>query len=198
SATDGLDPGMMLRHTRAAVTDSHARGLRGGMLDQALDLVAQTAFGEILGRLSDSAQDWFRNRDSSEELIDAASHAADALHDVTGTSEAACGEVLGALEAVISQLCAFLTRVDPAQHPGIFAECVDAGAELIDSAGSCIVDTCHDRDAAVAGCLDEFLGRGQAVCEEPAGKKVPQVAECAEPEPPAPPKKPVAEVPTAP
>lgn len=190
---DGLDPSLLLSHTHAAVTGSHARGLRGGILGEVLEFVAQAAFGEILGRLAERAQDWFLNRDSSEELIDAASDAADALDEVTETSDAACGEVLIALEAVIAQLCAFLARVDPREHPGMFAECVDAGAELIDSAGACIVDTCRDRDAAVAGCLDAFLARGQAVCEQPVSPGVPGVAE-----PAPPPKKQVGELPTAP
>lgn len=190
---DGLDPSLLLSHTHAAVTGSHARGLRGGILGEVLEFVAQAAFGEILGRLAERAQDWFLNRDSSEELIDAASDAADALDEVTETSDAACGEVLIALEAVIAQLCAFLARVDPREHPGMFAECVDAGAEFIDSAGACIVDTCRDRDAAVVGCLDAFLARGQAVCEQPVSPGVPGVAE-----PAPPPKKQVGELPTAP
>lgn len=227
STTEGLDPGQLLAHTRAAVTGSDAQTLRDGLLSGVLTFVAQAAFGEILGRLADSAHDWFRNRDSSDELIDDADRTSDALEDVSDVSDTACNEVLVALEAVITQLCAFLARVDPQEHPREFAECVDAGAELIDSAGACIVDTCRDRDTAVAGCLDEFLARGTAVCEQPAGPGAPEVAECVPtptppqtavpeaacpepvpeapvpveedcPEPAPPPKKPVDEAPTVP
>ncbi|MDO5513205.1 hypothetical protein, partial [Corynebacterium sp.] len=185
SSTDGLDPGMLLSHTRAAVTDASAETLRGGILAKVAELIAQAALGEVLGRLAGSARDWFRNREQSEELVDDAAEATDALDDVTNVSDAACQEVLVALEAVIAQLCAFLARVDPLEHPEVFSECVGAGADLIDSAGECIVNTCRDRDTAVAGCLDEFLSRGNRVCEQPVERAAPPVVECAEAATPA-------------
>lgn len=175
-STSGLQPEQLATHTRAAVTGSTALRMRGGLVGTALELVAEIALGEVFERLGDAAVDWFDNRDSSEELVDAADDAADALNDITDVSDSACTEILVALQAVISQLCAFLARVDPLEHPGIFAECIAAGSELINAAGTNILELCDDRDAAVAGCLDEFLARGRVVCEEPAPRSAPAVA----------------------
>ncbi|MDO5670778.1 MAG: hypothetical protein Q4G50_12360 [Corynebacterium sp.] len=177
SATSGLQPEQLATHTRAAVTGSTATRMRGGLVGTALEMVAEVALGEIFQRLGDAAVDWIDNRSSSEKLIDDADDAADALTDITDISDSACTEILTALQAVISQLCAFLARIDPLEHPHSFAECIAAGSQLIDAAGTNILELCHDRDTAVTGCLDEFLTRGRAICEEPAPKPAPAVVD---------------------
>lgn len=178
-ATAGLDPEALVTHTRAAVGEASAAPMRGGIVGTLFGLLAEAALGEIFERVAENIGDWFDNRDSSEELIDDAGDAAESLKDIEDVSETALEEILVALEAVIGQLCVFLSRVDPSQFPREFSECVAAGADLIDSAGRAILGCCHDRDEAVAGCLDEFLARGTAVCEQPtSGRAQTEVAEC--------------------
>ena len=222
-STEGLDTAQLVEHTRAAVGSSDTGTMRGGIVESLFTFLAQAAFGEILGRVVDNVGDWFSNRDDSEDIVRDAEAVDKALCDIEEVNETGIEEILLALRAVIAQLCAFLNQVDPTQHPREFAECVAAGADLIDSAGGTIMDCCRDRDSAVTACLDEFLDRGTAVCEKPVtgacttvvceedvpttptkqvpGKgttvtdtpTVPQSA--GEPEPPAPPKKPGPETP---
>lgn len=168
SSTEGLDPGQLVEHTRAAVGQSSASGMRGGLVDSLFTALSQAAFGEILGRVVDTIGDWFTNREESEKIARDAEDAGKALGDIEDVADAGIEEILFALRAVITQLCAFLNQVDPVDHPREFAECVAAGADLIDSAGNTILECCRDRDTAVAGCLDEFLDRGTTVCEAPA------------------------------
>lgn len=166
-STEGLDTAQLVEHTRAAAGSSDTGTMRGGIVQSLFTFLAQAAFGEILGRVVDNIGDWFSNRDDTEEIVRDAEAVDRALCDIEEVNDTGIEEILLALRAVIGQLCAFLNQVDPAQHPREFAECVAAGADLIDSAGSTIMDCCRDRDTAVAGCLDEFLDRGTAVCERP-------------------------------
>lgn len=167
SSTEGLDTAQLVEHTRAAVGLSSTDGMRGGIIESLFTFLAQAAFGEILGRVVDNINDWFGHREDSEDIVHDAESVDRALCDIEEVNDAGIEEILIALRAVIGQLCAFLNQVDPAQHPREFAECVAAGADLIDSAGSTIMDCCRDRDTAVATCFDEFLDRGTAVCEKP-------------------------------
>lgn len=167
-STEGLDTAQLVEHTRAAVGSSDTGTLKGGIVESLFTFLAQAAFGEILGRVVDNVGDWFSNRDDSEDIVRDAEAVDKTLCDIKEVNEAGIEEILLALRAVIGQLCAFLNQVDPAQHPREFAECVAAGADLIDSAGGTIMDCCRDRDSAVTACLDEFLDRGTAVCEKPA------------------------------
>ena len=168
SSTEGLDPAQLVAHTRAAVGVSSTSGVRGELMDTVFTFLSQAAFGEILGRVADNVSDWFNNRDDSEGIAQGAEDAGEALRDIEDVADSGIEEIVFALRAVITQLCAFLNQVDPAAHPREFTECVAAGAELIDSAGNTILDCCRDRDTAVASCLDEFLARGTTVCEQPA------------------------------
>ena len=168
SSTEGLDPAQLVAHTRAAVGVSSTSGVRGELMDTVFTFLSQAAFGEILGRVADNVSDWFNNRDDSEGIAQGAEDAGDALRDIEDVADSGIEEIVFALRAVITQLCAFLNQVDPVAHPREFTECVAAGAELIDSAGNTILDCCRDRDTAVASCLDEFLARGTTVCEQPA------------------------------
>ncbi|RSZ64255.1 hypothetical protein EAH68_04445 [Corynebacterium hylobatis] len=167
-STEGLDTAQLVEHTRAAVGSSDTGMLKGGIVESLFTFLAQAAFGEILGRVVDNVGDWFSNRDDSEDIVRDAEAVDKTLCDIEEVNETGVEEILLALRAVIGQLCAFLNQVDPAQHPREFAECVAAGADLIDSAGGTIMDCCRDRDSAVTACLDEFLDRGTAVCEKPA------------------------------
>src|SRR5690606_2358823 len=124
-------------------------------MDTVFTFLSQAAFGEILGRVADNVSDWFNNRDDSEGIAQGAEDAGEALRDIEDVADSGIEEIVFALRAVITQLCAFLNQVDPAAHPREFTECVAAGAELIDSAGNTILDCCRDRDTAVASCLDE-------------------------------------------
>lgn len=167
-STEGLDPGKLVDHTRAAVGLSGTSGMRGGLVESLFTFLAQAAFGEILGRVVDNLNDWFTNRDESGDVARDAEDAGESLQDIEDVADTGIEEILVALRAVIGQLCTFLNQLDPALHPREFGECVAAGADLIDSAGGTILDCCRDRDTAVTSCLDEFLARGTAVCERPA------------------------------
>lgn len=167
-STEGLDTAQLVAHTRAAVGSSDVGMMRGGIVESLFTFLAQAAFGEILGRVVDTVSDWFTNRDDSEDIVRDAEAVDKALCDIETVNETGIEETLFALRSVIAQLCSFLNQVDPTQHPREFAECVAAGADLIDSAGGTIMDCCQDRDNAVSACLDEFLDRGTAVCEKPA------------------------------
>lgn len=176
--TEGLNPGSILTNTQAAVGSSSSAGMGGGFILQIAKFLGQAALGEILGRIGDTVLDWTNNRDQSEELERSAEKAGDALTDIEEVSETAITEILFALRAVISQLSVFLSRLDLAQHPREFGECVATGAELIDSAGSAILGSCVDRDEAVSGCLDEFLSRGESVCEQPVTRAQEHAVTC--------------------
>lgn len=168
SSTEGLDPGTLVEHTRAAAGTAGTSGVRGELMDSLFTFLSQAAFGEILGRVADNVSDWFTHREESDRLTEDAEDAGEALQDIEDVADTGIEETLFALRAVITQLCAFLKQIDPAVHPREFTECVAAGADLIDSAGSTILDCCSDRDTAVTACLDEFLARGNNVCEKPA------------------------------
>ena len=186
SATEGLDAGQLVTATQAAVGGSSATTLRSGILGQIALSLGEVALGEILRRVVDNAWDWFDNRDRSEVLLDDSRDAADALEDIDAVAETACTEVVLALRAVITQLCTFLNHLDPAVHTREFSECVGTGASLIEDAGQLILDCCRDRDTAVAACLDGFLARGTALCEEPVCRTRTEVVDCPPAELPAP------------
>ncbi len=178
SATEGLDAGQLVTATQAAVGESSATTLQGGILGQVARTLGEVALGEILRRVVDHARDWFDNRDRSDGLLHDSRDSAEALEDIDAVAETACTEVVLALRAVIMQLCTFLHHLDPAVHTREFSECVGAGAALIEDAGQMILDCCRDRDTAVTACLDEFLLRGTAVCEEPVCLPRAEVADC--------------------
>ncbi|RNE48848.1 hypothetical protein [Corynebacterium alimapuense] len=177
-ATDGLDPGALLEQTRLAAGSSDSTSMRGGIFQQVTEFISQAALGEILGRLSDTVRDFFDNREQSQELEHSAESAGEALTDIEEVSETGIDEIVLALRAVIEQLSGFLGSLDPAEYPHEFAECVASGADLIDSAGAGIIGCCQDRDEAVAGCLNELLDRGNAVCESNGSYVEPEVVSC--------------------
>lgn len=178
--TEGLRPDDLVTHTRTAAGPAASAWL-GPLIQALLRLLAEVALGELLRRLVDRAQDWWDDRDAARDLEDSAEDAGNALKDIEDVADTALTEITDALTAVITQLCAFLSRIDPATHPGMFQECVGAGSELIDSAGDALLQTCTDRDEAVAGCLDEFLTRCEAVCEQPVAAPQDDVADCDDP-----------------
>lgn len=178
--TEGLNPDDLVTHTRTAAGPAAGAWL-GPLLQGLLTLLAEIALAELLRRLVDRAQDWWDDRDAARKLEDSAEDAGNALKDIEDVADTALTEITDALTAVISHLCAFLSRIDPATHPGMFQECVGAGSDLIDSAGDALLQTCADRDEAVAGCLDEFLARCEAVCEQPVAVPQKDVARCDKP-----------------
>jgi len=178
--TEGLNPDDLVTHTRAAAGPAAGAWL-GPLIQGLLTLLAEIALAELLRRLVDRAQDWWDNRDAARKLEDSAEDAGNALKDIEDVADTALTEITDALTAVITHLCAFLSRIDPATHPGMFQECVGAGSDLIDSAGDALLQTCADRDEAVAGCLDEFLARCEAVCEQPVAAPQKDVAHCETP-----------------
>lgn len=183
---EGLDPVALVDNTRAAVGSSDSSGMRGAILPVLPRLLGQAALGEMLGRVVDSARDWFDNRSASEQVEESSEQACGALTDIRDVSEGGITEILHVLQSTVNQLCTFLAQVDPVEHRREFEECVGTGATLIDDAGQAILECCRERDEAVAGCLDEFLARGAAVCEAPCRiTGTPQVVE-AECPPPAP------------
>lgn len=183
---EGLDPVALVDNTRAAVGSSDPSRMHGAILPVLPRLLGQAALGEMLGRVVDSARDWFDNRSASEQVEESSEQACGALTDIRDVSEGGITEILHVLQSTVNQLCAFLAQVDPVEHRREFEECVGTGAALIDDAGAAILACCRERDAAVAGCLDEFLARGEAVCEVPCRvRDTPQVAEADCP-PPAP------------
>lgn len=168
AATEGLDPSALLGQTRQAVGSSDASTMRLGILPEIAKLLFQVAAGAIANKLGDKIEEWWSNRQQSSELSDSAEQASDALTDIQKTSDLSVSEILSALTAVITQLSAFLSRIDPSTYPREFSECVSAGSELIDAAGATVLEQCRDRDKAVCQCFDEFLARCEPVCDKPA------------------------------
>ncbi len=175
-SVEGLDPPALLEQTRAAVGASNPESLRIAALPVLGRLLAEVAVGAIIHTLIDTATDWFNNRSASQELEDSAEGACDALAEITDVSETGIAEIFAALEEIIDQLCVFLTRVDPAEFPHEFTECVRTGSELIDDAGRAVLASCRERDEAVSGCLDEFLARGEKICDNPC--RVTETPDC--------------------
>lgn len=193
--TQGMDVGQLLEHTRLAAEPCTVD--RDEVSEALWETLGGVAAGAVAGMVAGSVDAWVRGDEEAAQFICDVDEAGAVVRDIGEVADSAVTDILEALGAVISQLCVFLRHVDTAEHPEQFAECVAAGAELIDDAGGTIVDCCRDRDEAIGGCFDEVLDRGEGVGAVPEtadgetgssapATSLPELAEV--PEPPPPPK----------
>ena len=188
-SVDGINPGELVTHTASAM--GARRPLRGGngLRDFLLGTVLSLAGGAIMDHLRGVQDDFEKERDEADDLVESAQQCSEAIEDVVSVSESAVAELISAVIPLLNILTMLLQR-----HPlgkAIVPVVSRIGGDLIDQTNDTISQTCRDRDTAIENCYGEFEKRCTEVCErelpetppepECGGEEKPQ--ECPQPDP---------------
>ncbi|MFP7364921.1 hypothetical protein SFC07_03950 [Corynebacterium callunae] len=163
---DGLDTSAIRSAGQRASGGTDTGGVQS-WVGEILKYLGGIAGGIIATELFDRATDWLSNRGGAEEVGEASGKAADAIDTAVDESDQGMQEIIAQLIGIIEQLTATLSTIDSNEHPQAFADCVAAGADLIDQAGAMVCDLCADRDEAISQCLNALTNHAKKVCESP-------------------------------
>ncbi|OFQ33477.1 zinc metalloprotease [Corynebacterium sp. HMSC072D12] len=188
-SVDGINPGDLVTNTASAMGARRPGRGGNGLREFLLGTVLSLAGGAIMDHLRGVQDDFDKERDEADDLVESAQQCSDAIEDVVDVSDSAVAELISAVIPLINILTMLLQR-----HPlgkVIIPVISRIGGELIDQTNDTITQTCRDRDTAIENCYDEFERRCTEVCERELPETPPEPEcgceekrkECPQPEP---------------
>ncbi|WP_412099430.1 zinc metalloprotease [Corynebacterium aurimucosum] len=188
-SVDGINPGDLVMNTASAMGARRPGRGGNGLREFLLGTVLSLAGGAIMDHLRGVQDDFEKERDEADDLVESAQQCSDAIEDVVDVSDSAVAELISAVIPLINILTMLLQR-----HPlgkVIIPVISRIGGELIDQTNDTITQTCRDRDTAIENCYDEFERRCTEVCERELPETPPEPEcgceekpkECPQPEP---------------
>lgn len=166
----GIDTGAIGQHLGFAVGATDTSRLGKGWLGGLLQVLQHLAFGLIGDALGKGIREWWQNREDAQQLTHEAEKATEAMRDICATSDTAASEILAALSQNVTALSNHLRCLTPQAGPeqaAAFNSALGMAANVIDQAGSSVMELCRERDDALAGCMEELERRVSTVCEAP-------------------------------
>lgn len=190
-SVEGINPGDLVTNTVSAMGARRPGRGGNGLREFLLGTVLSLAGGAIVDHLRGVQDDFEKERDEADDLVESAQQCSDAIEDVVDVSDSAVAELISAVIPLINILTMLLQR-----HPlgkVIIPVISRIGGELIDQTNDTITQTCRDRDTAIENCYDEFERRCIEVCERELPETPPEPEcgceekpkECPQPEPEA-------------
>lgn len=170
SGAAGIDPGAIGQHLGFAVGATDTSRLGKGWLGGLLQVLQHLAFGLIGDALGKGIREWWQNREDAQQLTHEAEKATEAMRDICATSDTAASEILAALSQNVTALSNHLRCLALQSGPeqaAAFNSALGMAANVIDQAGSSVMELCRERDGALAGCMEELERRVSTVCEAP-------------------------------
>ncbi|MEJ4101961.1 hypothetical protein V5T06_05285 [Corynebacterium mastitidis] len=166
----GIDPGAIGQHLGFAVGATDTSRLGKGWLGGVLQVLQHLAFGLIGDAVGKGIREWWQNREDAQRLTHEAEQATEAMRDICATSDTAAAEILAALSQNVTALSNHLRCLAPQAGPeqaAAFHSALGVAANVIDQAGSSVMELCRERNDALAGCMEELERKVSAVCEAP-------------------------------
>ncbi|MFA1530540.1 hypothetical protein ACDL65_00270 [Corynebacterium belfantii] len=162
--TKGLRTDVLRNTAQAMVGGSSTSFVTDKFWGSLIKILAQIATSFIASGLLSLAERWLGGSDDADNIQMQSHQASDAIDCVEQEASTNIGTVINQLTAMIGQLVATLAGIDKKENPEAFAECVSAGAQAIDSAGSAIKQTCENRDKAIEQCFSTLTHRAEEKC----------------------------------
>ncbi|CAB0537209.1 hypothetical protein CIP107518_00354 [Corynebacterium diphtheriae] len=162
--TKGLRTDALRNTAQAMVGGSSTSFVTDKFWGSLIKILAQIATSFIASGLLSLAERWLGGSDDADNIQMQSHQASDAIDCVEQEASTNIGTVISQLTAMIGQLVATLAGIDKKENPEAFAECVSAGAQAIDSAGSTIKQTCESRDKAIEQCFSTLTHRTEEKC----------------------------------
>ncbi|CAB0680672.1 hypothetical protein FRC0069_00450 [Corynebacterium diphtheriae] len=162
--TKGLRTDALRNTAQAMVGGSSTSFVTDKFWGSLIKILAQIATSSIASGLLSLAERWLGGSDDADNIQMQSHQASDAIDCVEQEASTNIGTVISQLTAMIGQLVATLAGIDKKENPEAFAECVSAGAQAIDSAGSAIKQTCESRDKAIEQCFSTLTHRTEEKC----------------------------------
>ncbi|MDZ5308372.1 hypothetical protein [Corynebacterium diphtheriae] len=162
--TKGLRTDALRNTAQAMVGGSSTSFVTDKFWGSLIKILAQIATSFIASGLLSLAERWLGGSDDADNIQMQSHQASDAIDCVEQEASTNIGTVISQLTAMIGQLVATLAGIDKKENPEAFAECVSAGAQAIDSAGSAIKQTCENRDKAIEQCFSTLTHRTEEKC----------------------------------
>ncbi|CAB0788403.1 hypothetical protein FRC0206_00594 [Corynebacterium diphtheriae] len=162
--TKGLRTDALRNTAQAMVGGSSTSFVTDKFWGSLIKILAQIATSFIASGLLSLAERWLGGSDDADNIQMQSHQASDAIDCVEQEASTNIGTVISQLTAMIGQLVATLAGIDKKENPEAFAECVSAGAQAIDSAGSAIKQTCESRDKAIEQCFSTLTHRTEEKC----------------------------------
>ncbi|CAB0543556.1 hypothetical protein CIP107521_00736 [Corynebacterium diphtheriae] len=159
--TKGLRTDALRNTAQAMVGGSSTSFVTDKFWGSLIKILAQIATSFIASGLLSLAERWLGGSDEADNIQMQSHQASDAIDCVEQEASTNIGTVISQLTAMIGQLVATLAGIDKKENPEAFAECVSAGAQAIDSAGSAIKQTCESRDKAIEQCFSTLTHRAE-------------------------------------
>lgn len=162
-SVDGIKPDDLVSSTASAMGARRPRRGGNGLRDFLLGTVLSLAGGALMDHLRGVQDDFEKERDEADDLVESAQQCSEAIEDVVDVSDSAVAELISAVIPLLNILTMLLQR-----HPlgkVIVPEIARIGGDLIDQTNDTITQTCRDRDTAIENCYGEFERRCSEVCE---------------------------------
>lgn len=181
-STRGQDTSAIRRGARDARGECTESGSRG-MVSKIGDLVKGALFQTIVNWMFKQVESWVRARRGSEAIEQETVCATEAIDNLDEQCQHNIQLILNQLNTGIQQILASLSAINPVLHPHLFLQCVQAGAALIDAAGSAIAELCQQRDALMGRCFEQLINACECECNQPEPEKPKHLGEVCEAEP---------------
>lgn len=162
--TKGLRTDALRNTAQAMVGGSSTSFVTDKFWGSLIKILAQIATSFIASGLLSLAERWLGGSDDADNIQVQSHQASDAIDCVDQEATTNIATVISQLTAMIGQLVATLAGIDKKENPEAFAECVSAGAQVIDSAGKTIKQTCESRDEAIEQCFSTLTHRTEEKC----------------------------------
>lgn len=162
-SVDGIKPDDLVSSTASAMGARRPRRGGNGLRDFLLGTVLSLAGGALMDHLRGVQDDFEKERDEADDLVESAQQCSEAIEDVVDVSDSAVAELISAVIPLLNILTMLLQR-----HPlgkAIVPVISSIGGDLIDQTNDTITQTCRDRDTAIENCYGEFERRCSEVCE---------------------------------
>lgn len=188
-SVDGIKPDDLVSSTASAMGARRPRRGGNGLRDFLLGTVLSLAGGALMDHLRGVQDDFEKERDEADDLVESAQQCSEAIEGVVDVSDSAVAELISAVIPLLNILTLLLQR-----HPlgkAIVPMISSIGGDLIDQTNDTITQTCRDRDTAIENCYGEFERRCTEVCERELPETPPEPEcgceekpkQCAQPEP---------------
>lgn len=135
------------------------------------DRVSGALFQAVLTWLFEQLGSWVTAKLGSKDIEEETESATSAIDKLNEQCQHDVQAILSQLDATLKQVVASLAVINPVLHPHIFMQCVQAGAGLIDAAGSTIHSLCKQRDSLMTSCFEQLLTACECECNQPEPKQ---------------------------
>ncbi|MBE7364520.1 zinc metalloprotease [Corynebacterium aurimucosum] len=162
-SVDGIKTDDLVSSTASAMGARRPRRGGNGLRDFLLGTVLSLAGGALMDHLRGVQDDFEKEREEADDLVESAQQCSEAIEDVVDVSDSAVAELISAVIPLLNILTMLLQR-----HPlgkAIVPVISSIGGDLIDQTNDTITQTCRDRDTAIENCYGEFERRCSEVCE---------------------------------